>query len=50
MVPGCPVKLSDSPVEVAPAPLLGQHTADVLGDLLGLTEEDLVELRQESIV
>jgi formyl-CoA transferase len=50
MVPGCPVKLSDSPVEVTPAPLLGQHTADVLGEMLGLTEDDLVELRQESVV
>ena len=50
MVPGCPVKLSDSPVAVAPALLLGQHTAEVLGDLLGFTEDDLAELRQESVV
>jgi formyl-CoA transferase len=50
MMPGCPVKLSESPVEVTPAPLLGQHTADVLGDLLGLEEEQLAELREQSVV
>lgn len=50
MMPGCPVKLSESPVDIAPAPLLGQHTADVLGDLLGLGEEQLAELREQSVV
>ena len=50
MVPGCPVKLSDSPVRVEPAPLLGEHTAEVLGDILGLDADNVAELRDQSVV
>ena len=32
---GCPVKLSDSPAVVTRSPLLGEHTAEVLRDVLG---------------
>ncbi len=32
---GCPVKLSDSPAEVKRSPLLGEHTAEILRDVLG---------------
>ena len=31
---GCPFKLSDSPVEITSPPLLGEHTAEVLSELL----------------
>ncbi len=37
---GCPIKLSDSPVEVTRSPLLGEHTAEILRDVLGYTDED----------
>ncbi|MCS6926055.1 MAG: CoA transferase [Candidatus Binatia bacterium] len=47
---GCAVQLSDSPVDIRPAPLLGQHTAEVLGSLLGLTPADLAGLRAEGVV
>ena len=36
---GCPLKLSDSPVEVATSPLLGEHTDDLIGSL-GMRPED----------
>lgn len=32
---GCPIKLSDSPVEVTRSPLLGEHTVEILRDVLG---------------
>jgi len=49
-MPGCAVQLSDSPVELRPAPLLSQHNAEVLGALLGLTNADLAGLKEEGVV
>ena len=41
---GCPLKLSDSPVDVQRSPLLGEHTSDVLGEL-GYATGDIERLR-----
>ena len=49
-IPGWPVKMSDSHVPVASAPLLGQHNADVYGQLLGCTSEQLDRLRAEQVI
>lgn len=38
---GCPIKLSDSAVDVTRSPLLGEHTMEILSDVLGYTGEDL---------
>ena len=38
---GCPVKLSDSPAEVVRSPLLGEHTEEILRDVLGYEGEAL---------
>jgi formyl-CoA transferase len=47
---GCPVRLSDSPVEIKPAPLHGEHTAQVLKELIGYTPEDIERLRNAGAV
>ncbi|MEO1725077.1 MAG: formyl-CoA transferase [Pseudomonadota bacterium] len=41
---GCPIKMSDSPVEVVRSPLLGEHTAEILGEVLGYTPEQINEI------
>jgi formyl-CoA transferase len=40
---GNPVKLSDSPAEVVRSPLLGEHTNEILQDVLGYSEEEIQE-------
>ena len=47
---GCPVKLSDLPAEVTRPPLLGEHTAEVLEALCGVTAADVQKLRTSGIV
>jgi formyl-CoA transferase len=42
---GNPIKLSDSPAEVRRSPLLGEHTEEVLADVLGFAEEEIREIR-----
>ena len=44
---GCPIKLSDSPVEVNRSPLLGEHTGDILREVLRY-EEEHIELLHEA--
>jgi crotonobetainyl-CoA:carnitine CoA-transferase CaiB-like acyl-CoA transferase len=46
-----PMKLSLTPIQHhLPPPCLGQHTADVLKDWLGLNEIDLKALQQEEAI
>jgi formyl-CoA transferase len=45
-----PVHLSASKVEVKPAPLLGQHTADVLREELGLDDAALQQMAAAGVI
>lgn len=46
---GCPLRLSDSPVEVESSPLLGEHTTEVLTSL-GYSTDDIDTFRTEKVV
>ena len=47
---GIPVKFNDEPREAtSPAPILGQHTEEVLGDM-GLSADDIQSLAAQGVV
>jgi formyl-CoA transferase len=49
-MPGCPVRLEHSPVDVKSAPLHGEHNAEVYRDFLGLGAAELDSLKAEGII
>ena len=49
-MPGSPIQMSESPREYTPAPLLGQHTSEVLSSWLGYDEAQIEQLRTQGIV
>jgi len=49
-LPGCPVRLSASEAPTTPAPLAGEHTAEVLAEVLGLSADEVSKLRVEGVL
>jgi formyl-CoA transferase len=47
---GCPLKLSDSPVDITASPLLSEHTETVLRELMGYDKDAVEKLRQEGVI
>jgi benzylsuccinate CoA-transferase BbsF subunit len=48
---GIPWRLANSPNGVrSPAPLLGEHTDEVLRDLLGYSDEEIAKLKEERVL
>ena len=47
---GWPVRFDGKTAVVKPAPLLGQHSSEVLRDWLGMSEEQVTALRAEKII
>ena len=47
---GNPIKLSDSPAEVRRSPLLGEHTLEVLRDVLGFADQEIETARQQGAI
>ncbi|MBT6604528.1 CoA transferase [Candidatus Bathyarchaeota archaeon] len=50
-MPGFPVKLSETPATYRlPAPQLGEHTKEVLSEMLGYSDEEIEELRKAGAI
>src|SRR5437763_579065 len=49
-MPTFPVRFDGKPPKIAPAPLLGQHTTEVFGSWLGLSERDVGGLKDEGVI
>jgi len=47
---GNPIKLSDSPSDVRRSPLLGEHTEEILKEVVGFSDEEVAEARDEGAV
>ncbi len=50
-IAGSPIRLSETPGEVyAPAPLLGEHTGEILKNLLNYSAGDISRLKEEGVI
>ena len=50
-VPGVPIKLSETPGDVdAPAPSLGEHTTQVLTELLKMRPDEVEQLKRDGVI
>jgi formyl-CoA transferase len=47
---GNPIKLSDSPSDVVRSPLLGEHTDEVLRDVVGMNDSEIQAARQQGAI
>ena len=49
--PGCPIKLSRNNEEsFTPAPLLGQHTDELMRNVLGYGNADVASLKEQGVI
>jgi crotonobetainyl-CoA:carnitine CoA-transferase CaiB-like acyl-CoA transferase len=48
--PGAPFRMSETPLQICRAPLLGEHNEEVYIGVLGLNKEDLARLRENGVV
>ena len=49
-MPANPVRLSDSPTQLTRAPLLGEHNAEIYGEMLGYGSAEIEKLRRDRVI
>ena len=49
-MPAWPVRFDGAPPKLEPAPLLGQHTSEILDTWLGLSKSDVAALREDGVI
>ncbi len=49
-MPTFPVRFDGKPPKIAPAPLLGEHTTELFGDWLGMSERDVTGLKEDGVI
>ena len=49
-MPGNPIKIGDNKTEYKSSPELGEHSTEILNTWLGMTEEQIAELKEENII
>jgi formyl-CoA transferase len=47
---GCPVKLSANDVVVERSPLLGEHSVEILTEVLGYSEAEITSLKEAGAI
>lgn len=50
VIPGWPVKMSDSYVKVTSSPILGADNADIYGEMLNMSSGDIAALKKEGVM
>ena len=49
-MPGNPVKIGAAKTEYKSSPDLGEHSAEILNNWLGMTDDQIAELKEENII
>jgi len=50
LYPRWPIRFTETPINIRPAPLLGEHNDYVLGTILGLSKTEIEELEKREII
>lgn len=49
-LPGCPIKFASGNPRFAPAPILGEHTEEILKELLNMKDEEIARLKESGVI
>ncbi|TYP47436.1 CaiB/BaiF CoA transferase family protein [Thermosediminibacter litoriperuensis] len=49
-MPGCPIKFASENPKIGPAPILAEHTEEVLKEFLGIGDEELARLKASGVI